>query len=377
MSSTSDAADVADASRADVVRADAVRGDAVRAAAESRAIVAAGLGGLSGLIGGLIVFAGRLVGLADGALPVGSFAALVAGIVGIPVFAITYVRADRRRGGGREVVRRSRLRRAIDVIGLTLTASAMVMLLIAALFSIAQLAFRYLEIEAFAAAVLTAGAVAASTYALSLLASDITTQRVATLLALFLAAGTLSSMLSAEDELWWQNNFSALGMRGVSGSYSFNVTVILSGLVLITLSGYLTRDLRVRSIRYAVPARGVGIVRTLLVIVGVAFMGVGAVPVDVSQLLHNTFSIGLIIAFVALIAACPTLIAGLPRAFIAASAVFVAGMVLIVLLWVPFGYYNLTAVELLAVVVVFTWLVLFTRNVSTGQMPDGDARLDA
>ncbi|WP_313354877.1 hypothetical protein [Microbacterium sp.] len=349
---------------------------AVRVDAESRAIVVAGLGALTGLIGGLIVFAGRLVGLAEGALPVGSFAALVAGIVGIPVFAITYVRADRRRGVEAGVPRRSRLRRAIDVVGLTLTACGMVMLLIATLFSIAQLAFRYLEIDAFAAAVLTAGAVAASTYALSLLASDITTQRVATLLAMFLAAGTLSSMLSAEDELWWQNNFSALGMRQVSGSYAFNVTVILSGLVLITLSGYLTRDLRVRSLSYAVPARGVGIVRSLLIVVGVAFMGVGAVPVDVSQLLHNIFSIGLIIAFVALIAACPALIAGLPRAFVAASAVFVAGMALIVVLWVPFGYYNLTAVELLAVVVVFTWLVLFTRNVSTGQLPGGDASLD-
>lgn len=340
--------------------------------AESRAIVVAGVGAVIGLIAGLVVFAGRLVGLADGALPVGSFAAVVAGLVGIPVFAITYVRADRRRSAADAQTRRSRLRRAFDVLGLTLTACGMVMLLIATLFSIAQLAFRYLAIDAFAASLLTAGAVAASTYALSLLASDVTTQRVATLLALFLAAGTLSSMLSAEDELWWQNNFSALGMRVASGSYAFNVTVILSGLVLITLSAYLTRDLRVRSIRYAVPARGVGIVRTLLVVVGVAFMGVGAVPVDVSQLLHNTFSIGLIIAFVALIAACPALIAGLPRAFVVASVVFVAAMVLIVLLWVPFGYYNLTAVELLAVVVVFTWLVLFTRNVSTEPMPDGD-----
>ena len=35
-----------------------------------------------------------------------------------------------------------------------------------------------------------------------------------------------------------------------------------------------------------------------------------------------------------------------------------------VLLWYPIGYYNLTALELVAVLIVFAWFVLFVRNAS-------------
>jgi hypothetical protein len=215
--------------------------------------------------------------------------------------------------------------------------------------------------------VLTAASVAVSNYSLFLLASDISTRRLASLLALFLAAGTLASMLTAEDPEWWQSNFSALGMGSAFSSRAFNLTVIIAGLVVTTLADYITTDLRARRWPKGQVTHGVGVVRTILIVVGIAFIGVGAVPVNDSQLVHNIFSILLIAGFTALIAVTPALLRELPWAFTAASTVFLGAIVVIVLLWVPFGYYNLTAVELLGVTIVFAWLVLFSRNVAAGR----------
>jgi hypothetical protein len=172
------------------------------------------------------------------------------------------------------------------------------------------------------ASVLTAASVAVSNYSLFLLASDISTRRLASLLALFLAAGTLASMLTAEDPEWWQSNFSALGMGSAFSSRAFNLTVIIAGLVVTTLADYITTDLRARRWPKGQVTHGVGVVRTILMVVGIAFIGVGAVPVNDSQLVHNIFSILLIAGFTALIAVTPALLRELPWAFTAASTVF-------------------------------------------------------
>lgn len=330
---------------------------------ETGALLTALVGALVGALVSVIVGRGSSLPL-GGEASVGGLTAATATLLGIPTFAVAYTRFSRREVRWRL---RPKWRRAIDTIGLTLTGCAMAGLLIVSVFTVFQLAFQDLSLDPFAAAVIAGAAVAASNYALFLLASQITTNRLASLLGLFLIAGIFASMLSADDPTWWQHNFSSLGMGSTASAQAFNLTVIIAGLVVTTLADYLTVDLRSRRSSRGSDLRGVTVVRVALVVVGVALMGVGFAPVDLSVVVHNVFAISALVGFAALIVLAPIVLRDLPRTFVVTTLVFIAGLVVIVLLFVPFGYYNLTAVELLAVLVIFAWLVLFTRAASAGR----------
>jgi len=334
-------------------------GDA-RFEVESGALIAAAVGALTGLLGAVIVFGANAVGLA-GAHSVGGLSAQIAGLIGLPVFGWSYVRFTRHSARWRS---RARIRRILDTIGLSLTGAAMAGLLISSVYAVFQLAFRDLLLDPFAAALFVTLTVAASTFALFLLAAGITTTRLASLLGLFLAAGVFSSMLTAADPRWWQANFSALGMGGATSAYAFNLTIFLAGLVMTTLADYLTLDLRSRRSAAGSDLRGVPLVRIIIVVLGAALIGVGLVPVDVSFVVHNFFATSAVVGFVALIVLVPLVLKDLPRSFVVTTTVFVLAIGGAVLLWYPIGYYNLTALELVAVLIVFAWFVLFVRNAS-------------
>ena len=335
---------------------------------ESGALIAAAVGALAGLLGAVIVFGGQAVGLA-GENSVGGLSAEIAALIGLPTFGWSYVRYTRHSASWRS---RARFRRVLDTIGLSLTGAAMAGLLISSVYAVFQLAFRELKLDPFAAALFVTLTAGASTFALFLLAAGITTTRLASLLGLFLAAGVFSSMLTAADPRWWQANFSSLGIGGATSAYAFNLTILLAGVVMTTLADYLTLDLRSRRSAAGSDLRGVPLVRTIIIIVGVALIGVGLVPVDVSFVVHNTFATSAVVGFLALIVLVPLVLKDLPRSFVVTTTVFALGIGGAVLLWYPIGYYNLTALELVAVLIVFAWFVLFVRNASVGA-PGADA----
>jgi hypothetical protein len=327
-------------------------------AIESVALAVALGGGIVGAVAALVGLGGQPATL-GGPGSVGGIAATAAVLTGAPTFAWGYVRSSHSEVRWRI---RSAWRRVLDTVGLTLTGSAMAGLLIVSVFTVFQLAFQELSLDPFAAALICAVTVGVGCYALFLLASQITTSRLASLLGLFLLAGVFSSMLSADDPRWWQQNFSYLGMGGTASAQAFNLTVIIAGLVITTLADYLTLDLRSRNSSSGVDLRGVTVVRVALVVIGVALMGVGFSPVDLSVVVHNVFAISALAGFGLLLVLTPIVLRDLPRGFVVTTYLFVGVIAVVVLLFVPFGYYNLTAVELLAVLVIFAWLVLFTRN---------------
>ena len=329
---------------------------------ESLAIAAAVGSAMIGFIVTLVVQRGQLAPLTS----IAAVALLVIAVTGAAAFVWAYVRhAD----GGVRWRMRHPLRRVLDVLGLTLTGVGVAVLLVASMFEVFRLAFIGLELNALASAALVAGLAAACAYALALIAGQLTTTTLATLLALFLVAGVFTSMLTADDPKWWHRNFSALGMSATTSSYAFNVTIVVAGLVIVTLADYLTIDLLARRGPGGRNLRGIAVIRVILAIVGIALAGLGLVSVDVSVLVHNTFSISAMLGFTALIVLAPILLKGLSPAFIAATVIFGALIVIGGVLF-ALGAFNLTALELIAVLVIFTWLILFTRNASAGRSVD-------
>ena len=326
---------------------------------ESLALIAAAAAFVLAGVVALIVFWGQTVPIA-GAGSVGTFTSFFAAGVAAVSFSLAYL-LDRFTG---RAPRRGRLpRRIFDLVALALTHAIIFLIVWAVVSTLVQQAFQGADMYDLVAAIYAAVAAGLTAFAAFLSGSGMTTMRLATLFAVFLVSGVFTSMLTATDPRWWTMNFSALGMNDSLSSTAFNVTLILAGFVVTTLANFATGDLQARA-KSASDATRTGLLTGGLVVMGLALAGVGVFPVNVNQLVHNIASSTLLIVFGVLAISIRWLVPGLPTTFIVAGYVFVAICIVAVILWVPVGYYNLTAVEIVGALVFLAWLVLLIRNIA-------------
>lgn len=228
----------------------------------------------------------------------------------------------------------------------------------------------------FPAAVLAAVAIAVTAYAVFLSAVHLTPMSVSTILIVFLVVGSLTSMLNATDPLWWQKNLSSLGITDDISALAFNLTLIIAGVIVTTVAHYATATIPVVSEK---ELRGRNMVRGELALIGVLLACVGIFPVDEFLTAHNVSASGMAAIFVAMVIGLPKLIPATPRIFVLLGYCFVGVIVVLAVFFVT-GYYNLTAVELVAFLLIFSWLVVFLRQTTAmgGQVGGGrgDARPD-
>ena len=67
------------------------------------------------------------------------------------------------------------------------------------------------------------------------------------------------------------------------------------------------------------------------------------------------------LVYVAMVIAFPWLVPSIPRVFVLLGYVYVGVIVVLAVFFIT-GYYNLTAVELVAFLLVFSWLIVLLRN---------------
>ena len=96
---------------------------------------------------------------------------------------------------------------------------------------------------------------------------------------------------------------------------------------------------------------------------GVFLACVGVFPVDERFGLHTLVASGMVVVFASLIVRIRALVPSISRDLRRDSGwVFLAAIVVAAVLWFPVGYYNLTAVELIAASLVFSWLIVLIRE---------------
>ncbi|WP_426518469.1 DUF998 domain-containing protein [Diaminobutyricibacter sp. McL0618] len=210
------------------------------------------------------------------------------------------------------------------------------------------------------AAVLAGVALAVSSYVVFLSAVNLTPMLLSLVLALFLVVGALASMLSSSDPHWWKKNLSALGMTDDVSALAFNVTLIIAGVIVTTIAHYATATIPVRT---PAEVKGRNRVRFALIVIGVCLTCVGVFPVDRFFLLHNTVATGMTVVYAVMVVGIRWLVPAMPRVFILLGYVFV-GVIAVLAVFFAIGYYNLTAVELVAAVLIFGWIIVFLRNTS-------------
>lgn len=331
-----------------------------RLAVETEALVAGAIAATTSALVGWVFFRG-LVWPLWGKWSVGAVAAISVIVTGLVIGAVGYWRS--RDLPGQEWRRRLRpWKFALDTATVAAVHAVIAGLLTVATFVVLQRSFEGIIVDAFTSTAATAASAGLAAYWISLSVSQITTNRLATLLVVFMGASVLASMATAQDPAWWEYHFSQLGTAGDLSSRLFNLAVIIGGAFVTTFALYVHRDLTtlVRQ-GVLVHAWAPRFVSTVFVVMGVLLACVGIFPLDVSFWLHNLSAVGMSLTFLGMLISAPWTLKGMPRRFFW----FCTGAVVLLLggalLFEPVGYYSLTAFELIAFATIFGWISVFIR----------------
>jgi hypothetical protein len=327
--------------------------------AESRESTALLLGAGSFVLGtavALLVFWGRDVPI-SGRGSIGDFAAIGGAVTAIVAFLVGCVlrRAQDRSTGT------SRGRRPLqwfDIAALAAAHAAIALLGWAVLAALLSQSFVGARIYTTSAAVLAGVAIALTAYMAYLSAVNLSPMLLSIVLAVFLTVGALTSMLSATDPEWWKQNLSTLGITDDISALAFNLTLIIAGIMVTTIAHYATGSLPVTTPR---EVRGRNVVRWGLVLIGVLLACVGLFPLDEFFTAHNVSASGMAVIYVAMVVSLRRLLPSMPRVFLLLGYVYV-GVIVVLAIFFLTAYYTLTAVELVAGVLIFSWLIVFLRN---------------
>lgn len=327
---------------------------------ETDAIYTAYATGILGAIFGLIV------GIAGGGLPLsgnysfGTLLSLAAGATAALVSGLGYWRS-RKTPGQEWRLSLSSFRFTVSTLAVVIVHTVLTVLATLILFLVLDRAFIGLPVNTFWAVVLSAVVMGLAGYLVYLSVSHITTQRMSTLLMVFIVLGSLTAMVTTPDPKWWEIHFSHLGSFADISSVVFNGTLIAGGLLVTTFAVYLANDMRaLRRAAMLENPRADAIVSTMFVIMGIMLALVGVFPVHVNLLLHNLAAMGMAAMYLALLVAGPWILRGMPRAYFLASWGFLAALLVSLALFVV-RYFGLTAFEIIAFALIFGWITVFIR----------------
>lgn len=221
-----------------------------------------------------------------------------------------------------------------------------------------------LAITAFITAGVSALAILIAVYVTYIQAVNMSASRLAGVLALFMTSGALTSITTTTNHDWWRNHFSALGMGDTLSSHTFNLTMIIAGLIVISLSHYIIQELRtIRKYFPQLTTRKTDILRGMYLYIGGMMIGVGVFPYDKFRQLHDFCGHSLSAVFLAMIVLLPWLIPGFSAWFIGVSYLLV-GVVAYAYWTFLHGPVSLLIVETIGMLIFFFWLTLFIRHMT-------------
>ncbi|HWV47962.1 MAG TPA: DUF998 domain-containing protein, partial [Microbacterium sp.] len=177
------------------------------------------------------------------------------------------------------------------------------------------------------------------------------------LLFSYLVIGTLFAMLTAADPDWWALNFSQLGI-GV-GSWAFNGTLVVAGLLVATVGAYIGRDLH--RILGDQEFRQILWVVVLWACAGLALACVGIFPIHRIVVAHNISAFATLALFIAAAVVTTIVMPGPPKPLVFTTVVVGALLVVAFVLCDPLRLYSLTVLEVIAVGLGLLWMTTLVR----------------
>jgi hypothetical membrane protein len=308
-------------------------------------------------------FWGRDVGIA-GRGSLGEYLAAAAAITAALAFVLgrVYMERQRRIADGREETdaaeRPGPLLNWFDTAVLAIAHAVIAALAWNGFAEVVADSFRGAVVFAYMAALLTGAAAGLTAWAVFLSAVRVSATRLPVLLAVLLVTGGFASMLRASDPRWWRWDLSVLGITKELSALSFTVTLVVAGALVTIIARHSTGAARHPE---ADDARARAFVRTGLIAVGILLVLVGVLPVDKFWLLHTSAATGMAVVFGAMVIGLPWIAPSAPRGFIVRGYVFAVVIAVSSVLF-AIGYYTLTAVEIVAAVLIVSWIMTLSRT---------------
>ncbi|GGI44908.1 hypothetical protein BCL57_000697 [Agromyces flavus] len=192
------------------------------------------------------------------------------------------------------------------------------------------------------------------------------------MVAMLLAAGCLASMSLTSTGEWWVRNFSTLGTSGDFAAACFNLALILSGGAMAAMAGRLAGGLA--RPEYGARRGAVATVRVLVAVIGLSLAGVGLVPINTEELIHNVFASAAGASFFLLASLTPWLVRRMPRRLVATSWFSLATEVGVWVIYDRLGLASLTVFEVVAFALVFVWLIALVVTTHPAMLHEPAAR---
>ncbi len=189
------------------------------------------------------------------------------------------------------------------------------------------------------------------------------TKIVARLFTIVMISGIILSMLTNNNPNWWQVNFSYLGWGNGISSISFNLTIIMAGLLLIAVSSQFTNDLKRSKHIFDKKDVNLNILSLLFIILGVDMSSLGLFPYDRTPRLHDFLGYSMIIIFGVIVVSLRFIFPKIDKTFLTNSYLCLGLIIFCYILFSIVGYLSLTAFELIGFLTTFGWLLMFIRKI--------------
>ncbi|MCQ2570170.1 MAG: DUF998 domain-containing protein [Limosilactobacillus sp.] len=181
------------------------------------------------------------------------------------------------------------------------------------------------------------------------------------LMTIMMLGGVVLSMLTNGNRDWWRHNFSYLGTQRSGAAWQFNLTLILTGLLMMALTDYLFVNLRHRF-----PTKGVLLTRMLMYFEATCLMGVGLFPNnDRFHWLHDQIAMWLVYGLLLIIIVIRWSMPMLGHQFIHLSDAIGGVMAIEYIGFQYIHYLSLTAFELLSFGLALAWILVFFQNLES------------
>lgn len=193
-------------------------------------------------------------------------------------------------------------------------------------------------------------------------ANIFTSSMIVSLLIAVIVGGVFFAMLTNSQSRWWQHNFSFLGTNKAARSWPFNLTLILSALLMLALVDYLFVSLN----NHGYKGRGINILRLLMTLLSISLGGVGFFPNNqgVWHELHNRAASLLVLIIIILIIAIKWLLPKVTKEFLIVSYGIAVFLVVANVLFETIGYFSLTVFEIIAFGLAFSWILLLLQQIN-------------
>ncbi|WP_423363360.1 DUF998 domain-containing protein [Mycoplasma sp. P36-A1] len=198
-------------------------------------------------------------------------------------------------------------------------------------------------------------------YTMIYLALSISPKLIINLFTVFIIGGVIMSMVENGHLQWWQHNFSFLGTQNASNSWQFNLTLLISSLLMMSLIDYLFVLLRKKD----VINKRLTALKVLLFVTAINLGAIGLFPNNGKGNLHHLHDLVaqmLIVFTLVLILGIKYFIPKISNEFLVYSYGSAIVLVIVTFLYKGIHYLNLTAFEFICFIMAFAWLILLFQS---------------